>query len=162
MRRQYVGEVPSPLASNIPKLKHTRYSIWRRPITTISFARLSQFPQRSWPFPSCPLWTARPRCHGHSLLLFSYLCRIKKKNSCSACGHQLQNLTHLLMDYPASEPLRRAILESTSSRGILLRPHSPEGISNSTTKHWHKPNYLTSWANKTIVDFSLYNLVLYE
>jgi len=38
----------------------------------------------------------------------------RKENSCcSACGHQLlEDLTHLL-DYPASEPLRRAILDTT-------------------------------------------------
>jgi len=56
-------------------------------------------------------------CHGHSLLLSSYLCRIKWKenSSCSACGHPLQDLTHLLLDCPASEPLRRAIFGITSS-----------------------------------------------
>jgi len=58
---------------------------------------------------------SRLRYHGHSLLLSSYLCRIKlKENSCSACGHQLPDLTHLL-DCSASEPLRRAIFGTTSS-----------------------------------------------
>jgi len=40
--------------------------------------------------------------HGHSLLLSSYLCRIKRKenSSCSACGHPLQDLTHLLLAVP--------------------------------------------------------------
>jgi len=60
---------------------------------------------------------SRLRCHGHSLLLSSYLCRMKLKqnSSCSACGHQLQDLTLLLLDSPASEPLRRAIFGITSS-----------------------------------------------
>jgi len=59
---------------------------------------------------------SRLRCHGHSLLWSSYLCRIKRKNSsCSAGGHQLQDLTHLLLDYPASEPLRCAIFGTTST-----------------------------------------------
>jgi len=55
-------------------------------------------------------------CHGHSLLLSSYLCKVKRKENslCSACGHPLQDLTHLL-DCPASEPLRRAIFGTTSS-----------------------------------------------
>jgi len=45
-----------------------------------------------------------------SLLLSSYLCRIKQKenSSCSACGHLLQNLTHLL-DCLTSKPFRHAI-----------------------------------------------------
>jgi len=60
---------------------------------------------------------SRLRCHGHNLLLSSYLCRIKcKENSfSSACGHPLQDLTHLLLMYcSASEPLRRAIFGTTS------------------------------------------------
>jgi len=51
-------------------------------------------------------------CHGHSLLLSSYLCRIKRKNSsCSTCGHPLQDLPHLL-DCPASEPLWHTIFDT--------------------------------------------------
>jgi len=54
--------------------------------------------------------------------LSSYLCRIKWKenSSCSACGHPLQDLTHLLLDCPASEPLRRAIFGTTYSIFDLL------------------------------------------
>jgi len=51
-----------------------------------------------------------------SLLLSSYLCRIKRKNSsCSACGHPLQDLSHLLLDCPATKPFRRAIFGTLSS-----------------------------------------------
>jgi len=39
----------------------------------------------------------------------------KEDSSCSACGHQLQDLTHLLLDCPVSELLRYAIFGSTSS-----------------------------------------------
>jgi len=86
------------------------------------------------------------RCHGHSLLLSSYLCKIKRKEdfSCSACGVRtpLQDLTRLL-DCPASEPLWRAIFGTASIfdfgsrtyvaqplglRGIPPRPHPSEGI----------------------------------
>ena len=51
------------------------------------------------------------RCHGHSLLLSSYLHRISRKENsdCSACGHPLQDLNHLLLDCRASEPLRKSI-----------------------------------------------------
>jgi len=60
---------------------------------------------------------SRLRCNGHSLLLSSYLCRIKRKenSSCSVCGHHLQDLTRLLFDCSVSEPLRRAIFGTTSS-----------------------------------------------
>jgi len=39
---------------------------------------------------------SRLRCHGHSLLLSSYLCKIKRKanSTCSICEHPLQDLTH--------------------------------------------------------------------
>jgi len=60
---------------------------------------------------------SRLRCHGHSLLLSSCLCRMERKenSSCSACRHPLQDPTHLLLDCPGSEPLRRAIFGTTSS-----------------------------------------------
>ena len=43
---------------------------------------------------------SRFRCHGHSLLLSSYLHRISRKenSACSACGHPLQDLNHFLRD----------------------------------------------------------------
>jgi len=43
----------------------------------------------------------RLRCHGHSLLLSSYLCRIKRteNSSCSACGHSLQPADTLCTSY---------------------------------------------------------------
>ena len=55
--------------------------------------------------------------HGHSLLLSSYLHRISRKenSACSACGHPLQDLNHLLLDCPASEPLRKSIFGSSLS-----------------------------------------------
>ena len=60
---------------------------------------------------------SRLRCHGHSLLLSSYLNRISRKqnSACSACGHPLQDLNHLLLDCPASEPLRKSIFGSSLS-----------------------------------------------
>ena len=60
---------------------------------------------------------SRLRCHGHSLLLSSYLHRISRKENsdCSACGHPLQDLNHLLLDCRASEPLRKSIFGSSLS-----------------------------------------------
>jgi len=94
------------------------------------------------------------RCHGHILLLSSYLFNIKRKenSSCSACGYCLQDPTHLLLDCPTTEPLRRANFSTTSSifdlwsrpwgvvRLLSLRGVSPlpilrkgSGSSNTTT-----------------------------
>ena len=58
---------------------------------------------------------SRLRCHGHSLLLSSYLHRIRgmENSACSACGHPLQDLNHLLLDCPASQPLCKSIFGSS-------------------------------------------------
>ena len=90
---------------------------------------------------------SRLRCHGHSVLLSSYLHRISRKENsdCSACGHPLQDLNHLLLDCRASEPLRKSIFGSSLSildlwsrpwgvarllglRGVPPRPHPSEGV----------------------------------
>ena len=67
---------------------------------------------------------SRLRCHGHSLLLSSYLHRISRKenSACSACGHPLQDLNHLLLDRPASEPLRKSIFGSSLSLFLIYGP----------------------------------------
>ena len=71
---------------------------------------------------------SRLRYHGHSLLLSSYLHRISRKNSaCSAGGHPLQDLNYLLLDCPASEPLRKSIFGA--SLPILDLWSRPWGVS---------------------------------
>ena len=95
---------------------------------------------------------SRLRCHDHSLLLSSYFHRISRKENsgCSACGHSPQDLNHLLLDCPASEPLRKSIFGSSLSildlwsrpwgvagllglRGVPSRPHPSEGSGSTTT-----------------------------
>ena len=96
------------------------------------------------PFSPYSLRAFRLRCHGHSLLLSSYLHRISRKENsvCSARGHFLQDLNHLLLDRPASEPLRKAIFGSSLSiLDLWSRPwgvarllgHIPRKGSGSTT-----------------------------
>jgi len=102
----------------LPKIRHTRYSLWRRNLFHNSLT--CQIPSVSSDELALPRLIrcklSQLRCHGHSILLSSYLCRIKRKNSsCSACGHPLLVRTHLLLDCPASEPLRCAIFSTTSS-----------------------------------------------
>ena len=147
MRWQDAGAVSSPPV--VAKVRYFQYHNWRRHIS--HFYMNHQVPEVS----SKKLLLLRPircelyrlRCHGHSLLLSSYLHRIspKENSACSACGHPLQDLNHLLLDCPASEPLRKSIFGSSLSildlwsrpwgvaqllglRGVPPRPHPSKGV----------------------------------
>ena len=111
--------IPCPLPLVVAKVRYFQYHNWR---CHISHSYLNyQAPEVS----SEKLLLSHPihcelsllRCHGHSLLLSSYLHRIsRKENSAySACGHPVQNLNHLLLDCPASEPLCKNIFGSSLS-----------------------------------------------
>ena len=141
--------IQCPLPPVVAKVSYFQYHNWRR---HISHSHLNfQVPEVSLE----ELLLSRPircelsrlRCHGHSLLLSSYLHRISRKenSACSACGHPLQNLNHLLLDCPASEPLRKSIFDSFPSlldlqsrpwgvarllglRGVPVHPHPSEGV----------------------------------
>ena len=141
--------IPSPLLPVIAKVRYSQYRNWRR---HISHSHLNfQVPEVSSEelllSRSIRSELSRLRCHGHSLLLSSYLHRISRKENsdCSACGHPLQNLNHLLLDCPASEPLRKSIFGSSLSildlwsrpwgvarllglHGVPPRPHPSEGV----------------------------------
>jgi len=97
------------------------------------------------------------------------LCRIKRKenSSCSACRHPLQELTHLLLNCPASEPLRCVIFGTTSSifdlwsrrwgvaglLGLLMGSGSHHNHSNQTTSLSNRikyPNEKGSYTGKLI------------
>ena len=103
----------------VAKFRYSQYHKWRR---HISHSHLNfQVPEVSseellLSHPICCEFS-RLRCHGHSFLLSSYLHRIsrKKNSACSACGHPLEDLIHLLLDCPASEPLRKSIFSSSLS-----------------------------------------------
>ena len=60
---------------------------------------------------------SRLRCNGHSTLLNSYLHRVGRAEtpSCSNCGSEPQDLSHLVLDCPVLDPLRRAIFGHTLS-----------------------------------------------
>jgi len=67
------------------KIRHTRYSFWRRTLSHNSFScQIPSVFSEELALPRlihCEL--SRLRCHGHSLLLSSYLCRIKWKENFS-------------------------------------------------------------------------------
>jgi len=106
LRRNILVHVPCPWLRLLQRLD-TRYSFWRRTLSqNFLSCQISLVSSEELALPcfiSCEL--SRLCCHGHSLLLSSFLCRIKRKNSSfSACGHPLQDLT-----------LRCAIFGITSS-----------------------------------------------
>ena len=78
---------------------------------------------------------SRLRCHGHSLLLSSYLHRMsRKENSArSAGGHPLQNLNPLLPDCSASEPLRKSIFGSSLYSPTKLKTNDAENSQKLTS-----------------------------
>jgi len=92
----------------------------------ISFAIFPQFLQRNWLFPASP--AVNYPDFAITVTVFFDLCRINRKenSSCSACGHPLQDLTHLVLNCSASEPLWRAIFGTISS--IFNLWSKPSGV----------------------------------
>ena len=140
--------IPCPLFPVVAKVRHSQYHSWRR---HISHSHLNfQVPEVSLEeLLSCPIRCELSRlcCHGHSLLLSSYLHRISQKenSASSACEHPLQDLNHLFLDCPASEPLDKSIFGSSLSIldlwsrpwgvarllglcGVPPHPHPSEGV----------------------------------
>jgi len=76
---------PSPLIPVIAKIRHIPVMMPGDEIslTNSLFCQISSVSSEE---------LTKLLCHGHSLLLSSYLCKIKRKenSSCSACGHHLQ------------------------------------------------------------------------
>jgi len=108
-------EMAGHINRGVPKnIRHTRYSLWRRTLSHNSLScQISSVSSEELALPhsvNCPDFAATFTASTLNL------CRIKRKenSSCSACGHPLQHLTHLLLDCPVSEPLRRAIFGTTS------------------------------------------------
>ena len=114
----------SPLTSCIHSLL---FSDWRRSVSSkyldtqvpsISTGKLV-LPRHA----RCVL--SRLRCNGHSLLLGSYLSRIGRIENffCSACGHSSQDISHLILHYPAMDSLHRSLFgDSLSLYDLWSRP----------------------------------------
>ena len=101
--------IPCPLPPVVAKVRYSQYRNWRRHIYHSYMNHQVLEVSSKELFLSCPFRCelSRLRCRGHSLLLSSYLHRISRKenSACSAC--LLQDLNHLLLNCPASEPLRK-------------------------------------------------------
>ena len=114
----------SPLISRIHSCL---FSDWRRtvsskyfdtPVPSISTEELVL------PHHACCV-LSRIRCNGHSFLLGFYLSRIGRieNPSCSACGHSSQDTSHLVLQCPATDCLRRSLFgDSLSLYDLWSRP----------------------------------------
>jgi len=135
------------------RLQNRRYKlrlhfIWKQNLVHFCLlpCRFHGFSQRNCPSQPIPMELSQSRSHDHSLLFPSYLCRIKRKktSSCNPGGYQLQDLTHVLLDFLPLELLRRTSFGATSSifdlwskpcggrlldlRGISMFLHNGSGI----------------------------------
>ena len=122
--------IPCPLPPVVAKVRYSQYRNWRRHISHshLNFQVPEVSSEKLLLSRSICCELSRLRCHGHSLLLSSYLHRSSRKenSACRACGHPLQDLNHLLLDCPASEPFRKSIFGSSLS--ILDLWSRPEGV----------------------------------
>jgi len=112
-----VTHVPCPLALTITKIRHTHYSLWRQNLSHNSlFDQIPSVSSEELALPRLIRYKLSRLLPRPQPSFFLSLCRIKWKenSSCSTCGHPLQDLTHLLLDCPASDPLQRAIFGTTS------------------------------------------------
>ena len=82
--------IPSPLPPVIAKVRYSQYRNWRRHISHshLNFQVSEVSSEELLLSRSIRSELSRLRCHGHSLLLSSYLHRISRKENsdCSACG----------------------------------------------------------------------------
>ena len=86
------------------------YTSWRRSVQSGFFQhQIPSVSPEELTLPRSAL--SRLRCNGHSTLLNSYLHKIGRAEtpSCSNCGSEPQDLSHLVLDCPVLDPLRRAI-----------------------------------------------------
>ena len=137
------------LAPLISSQRQSLYTSWRRSVQSGFFQHQipSVSPEELTLPRSARCALSRLRCNGHSTLLNSYLHRVGRAEtpSCSNCGSESQNLSHLVLDCPVLDHLRRVIFGHTLSlldlwsrpwgvarllglRGVDPRPHPQEWI----------------------------------
>ena len=120
------------LAPLISSQRQSLYTSWRRSVQSGVFQHQipSVSPEELTLPRSARCALSRLRCNGHSTLLNSYLHRVGRAEtpSCSNCGSESQDLSHLVLDCPALDHLRRAIFGHTLSLLDLcpVRVESPD------------------------------------
>ena len=118
---------PSAIPCSLSPLTSSLFSDWRRTVSSKYFD--TQVPSISTEELVLPRHArcvlSRLRCNGHSLLLGSYLSRIRRieNSSCSACGHSPQDTSHLILHCPATDSLRGSLFgDSLSLYDLWSRP----------------------------------------
>jgi len=110
-----------PLAPTIAKIRYTCYALWRQNLSHNSLpCQILSVSSEELALPRlirCEL--SRLHCYGHSLLLSSYLCRIKQKknSSWSTCGQSLYGIW-------------------LTSSWIVLHPNFPDASSLALLPFW--------------------------
>ena len=101
------------LAPLISSQRQSLYTSWRRSVQSGLFQHQipSVSPEELTLPRSARCGLSRLRCNGHNTLLNSYLHRVGRAetSSCSNCGSEPQDLSHLVLDCPVLHHLRRAI-----------------------------------------------------
>ena len=126
------------LAPLISSQRLSVYTSWRRSVQSGFFQHQipSVSPEELTRPRSACCALSRLRCNGHSTLLNSYLHRVGRAEtpSCSNCGSEPQDLSHLVLDCPVLDPLRRPfrpypffsgpLVPSVGSRPIIGIPRN--------------------------------------
>ena len=118
--------IPGSL-SLISRIHSRPISDWRHTVSSKFFD--TQVPSISTEEPVLPRHArcvlSRLCCNEHSLLLGSYLSRIRRieNASCSACGHLSQDISYLILHCPATDSLRHSLFgDSLSLYDLWSRP----------------------------------------
>ena len=143
------SSISMSLAPLISSQRLSLYTSWRRSVQSGFFQNQipSVSPEELTLPRSARCALSRLRCNGHSTLVNSYLHWVGRSEtpSCSNCGSEPQDLSHLVLDCPVLDPLRRTIFGHTLSlldlwsrpwgvarllgfRGIDPRPHSQKWV----------------------------------
>ena len=141
--------IPCSLSPLISRIHSRLFSDWRRTVSLKYFdTQISSISTEELVLPRHARGVlSRLRCNGHSLLLGSYLFRIRRieNPSCSACGHSFQDTSDLILHCPATDSFRRSLFGDSLSlydlwsrpwgvarllglHGLPPCPHSSEGV----------------------------------
>ena len=122
--------IPCSLSPLISRIHSCLFSDWRHTVFSKFFdTKVPSISTEELVLPRharCVL--SRLRCNGHNLLLGSYLSRIGRieNTSCSACGHSLQDTSHLILHCPATDSLRRSLFGDSLSLSTTSSPDPGE------------------------------------
>ena len=118
------SKISVSLSSLISSQRLSLYTSWRRSVQSGLFQLFSISEELALPRSVCCA-LSRLRCNGHSTLLNTYLHRVGRAEtpSCSNCGSESQDLSHLGLDCPVLDHLRRPIFgHSLSLLNFWSRP----------------------------------------